>query len=650
MTMTDTGSQLKCGFPSVRSTPGKTEDSVPPKPIRMSVEPLIQRQPIEEEKEEEEEVVQAKQSPGHSPTETPAVTTPTDAPANATSISGQSLRESERTFFEPRFGYDFSRVRLHTDSRAITRAQALNARAYTVGRNIMFGAGQYRPGTYAGQLLLAHELTHVVQQSHGTETGTIQRQLGVGRDLKSARFSGDPVLERVFDGQIEIGNTAGRTRTGRAVRLIQESLLDQNYALPNFGADGKFGNETEAAVRQFQIDAGATVLDGIINEETMRLLDMHDSGATAGVNLTAARFVGNAVLEQVLDGNRLLRVGSRGNAVQLVEESLVAMGLIVGPAGPDPDYDNDTKAAVEQFQGQVGARVDGIIGPETMAFLDQHDPGGTAGAGLATGAVFSESGDEDFAGYDDSVAPNWLVVPVGGRRRPDVATVPAGARPSYVSNTPTVATVQNTEEGAVVSGVARGVANVDAMAGGVRLDRLRISVKDPVHRTVGYHFMRDTAALPQPQHVTARTAADVNPMTSLLNRCWERQANVRFRSGTADTPQLGGNIPDIRTTTVGGLDWPTVVAHATGEDYNVFLIWSLIVTNLGNVHPNGGTDGAGNTLVEDAAPCGDGLTLPHEAGHFLGIHPHTGTGLMQACASGRVDRRVTKAQADIVNP
>ncbi len=77
---------------------------------------------------------------------------------------GQPLEAATRAFMEPRFGHDFSRVRVHTDAKAAESAQEVNARAYTVGKDIVFGTGQYAPGTNTGQRLLAHELTHVVQQ------------------------------------------------------------------------------------------------------------------------------------------------------------------------------------------------------------------------------------------------------------------------------------------------------------------------------------------------------------------------------------------------------------------------------------------------------------------------------------------------------
>ena len=71
---------------------------------------------------------------------------------------------SERAFFEPRFGYAFDQVRIHTGSQAVEAARALNAQAFTVGQNVVIHAGQYAPESAAGQKLLAHELTHVVQQ------------------------------------------------------------------------------------------------------------------------------------------------------------------------------------------------------------------------------------------------------------------------------------------------------------------------------------------------------------------------------------------------------------------------------------------------------------------------------------------------------
>ncbi|HEY4360503.1 MAG TPA: DUF4157 domain-containing protein [Bryobacteraceae bacterium] len=76
---------------------------------------------------------------------------------------GQPLDRSERAFFEPRFGRDFAKVRVHTGSLASASAQAVSARAYAVGSHVVFGSQEYSPGTATGRRLLAHELSHVVQ-------------------------------------------------------------------------------------------------------------------------------------------------------------------------------------------------------------------------------------------------------------------------------------------------------------------------------------------------------------------------------------------------------------------------------------------------------------------------------------------------------
>jgi len=78
---------------------------------------------------------------------------------------GQPLDAGTRAFMEPRFGHDFSGVRVHSDAKAAESASAVQARAYTAGRNVVFGAGEFAPGTHEGQKLLGHELAHVVQQS-----------------------------------------------------------------------------------------------------------------------------------------------------------------------------------------------------------------------------------------------------------------------------------------------------------------------------------------------------------------------------------------------------------------------------------------------------------------------------------------------------
>jgi hypothetical protein len=83
---------------------------------------------------------------------------------------------------EPRFGHDFGRVRVHTDASAAQSAQAVNAQAYTVGRDVVFGAGRYAPSSPQGQRLLAHELAHVVQQNSAAYQPGAPLQIGPAGD------------------------------------------------------------------------------------------------------------------------------------------------------------------------------------------------------------------------------------------------------------------------------------------------------------------------------------------------------------------------------------------------------------------------------------------------------------------------------------
>jgi hypothetical protein len=133
-----------------------------PVQAKLTKDAWLQRQE-EEVEEEEEEPIQAKQAEA----QVPQIGRGLEAQICSLRDSGRPLPGSARNFFEPRFGHDFSQVRVHTDRQAAETARAVKARACTLGRDIAFGAGQYAPGTAAGARLLAHELTHVVQQDTG---------------------------------------------------------------------------------------------------------------------------------------------------------------------------------------------------------------------------------------------------------------------------------------------------------------------------------------------------------------------------------------------------------------------------------------------------------------------------------------------------
>ncbi len=99
----------------------------------------------------------------------------------------------QRRSMETRFGYDFSKVRIHTDSEAAQSARSVGAHAYTVQKNVVFGSGKYAPDTAAGRRLLAHELTHVVQQNRDI----VRKPRSNPRDYSASRASADSTRRRL---------------------------------------------------------------------------------------------------------------------------------------------------------------------------------------------------------------------------------------------------------------------------------------------------------------------------------------------------------------------------------------------------------------------------------------------------------------------
>jgi hypothetical protein len=124
--------------------------------------------------EEEDKLAQRKENNNSSSTAS------TETENYITSIpGGKPLAAAERSFFESRMGYDFSNVRIHNHNDAHQSAKNINALAYTNGNNIVFNTNQYQPGTNEGKKLLAHELTHVVQQNTSS-TPSVQRDTVTG--------------------------------------------------------------------------------------------------------------------------------------------------------------------------------------------------------------------------------------------------------------------------------------------------------------------------------------------------------------------------------------------------------------------------------------------------------------------------------------
>jgi hypothetical protein len=174
----DEDEELLQGKPLVQRQPLDEDEEL------LQGKPLVQRQPLDEDEElQMKPLIHPKRTPTWSNSPSPivnrqsSIANPTggfetnsnfERRLSSAKGSGRPLPDQLRADFEPKFGVDFGNVRVHTDSSANQLNRQINAQAFTHGSDIYFGAGKYNPGSTAGKRLVAHELTHTVQQGGGT--------------------------------------------------------------------------------------------------------------------------------------------------------------------------------------------------------------------------------------------------------------------------------------------------------------------------------------------------------------------------------------------------------------------------------------------------------------------------------------------------
>ena len=143
---------------------------------------------------------------------------------------GQPLDLKTRTFMEPRFGYDFSQVRVHTDVKAAKSAREVNALAYTVGKDVVFGKGLYETGRSDSQKLLAHELAHTIQQGSISQLSSLN---------KSQKYSGNPnscLLSRSADQMKSFASPTGeKLWIARQELTPSEEVSSRDQCIPDTG-------------------------------------------------------------------------------------------------------------------------------------------------------------------------------------------------------------------------------------------------------------------------------------------------------------------------------------------------------------------------------------------------------------------------------
>ena len=189
---------------------------------------------------------------------------------------GTGLDKKTKREMESGFGNDFSDVKIHTDANAVQMSQELGAQAFTNGNDVYFNKGKYNPDSQEGKHLLAHELTHTVQQTGAKQkSGMVQKSSieNHPEDLRAERpenpqFKGNNPLEKTNDDEMLIS----KGQKGQYVAELQQGLLATGQSLPKYGADGDFGNETRNAVIDFQ-NKNQLDVDGIVGPQTIGALD-----------------------------------------------------------------------------------------------------------------------------------------------------------------------------------------------------------------------------------------------------------------------------------------------------------------------------------------------------------------------------------------
>lgn len=169
---------------------------------------------------------------------------------------GQPLDPATRAFMEPRFGQDFSGVRVHTDAKAAESARAVKALAYTVGRDVVFGGCQYEPWMERGRRLLVHELTHVVQQGGDASSNRLPENLTVGEETTFYEREAEEMAGDAASGDGKRDDGARKLSAQRRGDTVSEV---QRQAVPNARRDEK--QFVEVAIDFLEVGADAYRVD-----------------------------------------------------------------------------------------------------------------------------------------------------------------------------------------------------------------------------------------------------------------------------------------------------------------------------------------------------------------------------------------------------
>ncbi len=299
-----------------------------------------------EKEEEEEEPVQAK----HVSNRSPPMTTGLQCRIQSRRDGGVPLSRSTRSFFEPRFGRDFGSVRVHTGAKAAEAAKAVHAKAFTFGRDIVFGAGQYSTNTIYGKRLLAHELVHVTQQRPAVmrsetpvpavPTAPVET-CTTPPDWKRVRAITRANMKRRIDKSGILDPKA--TRTKRDLILKTDTAIRDEFGsyIPN---DRKFGRKKSVTIRtvdQLKQEMGAGGAANAVKQAATEVLE-NQKELSPDLCLPEAPAVISNVVNPILNEPAS---GNKPSGTELAKDYAVA----IMPAKTNPIGKEAKTSVVERF-------------------------------------------------------------------------------------------------------------------------------------------------------------------------------------------------------------------------------------------------------------------------------------------------------------
>lgn len=330
---------------------------------------------------------------------------------------GHPLDAAARDFAEARLGADLGEVRVHTDAQAAESAQGLQAQAYTMGNNIVFGAGTYAPETAAGKRLLLHELTHVMQQETAPISSTVNAEnVSLSHPSDVSEQQADQTADRLMQGEAAgsitaVSGASGPTIQRQAIPGTPEVALRPSpfvarglgsLTLEGFAVD----SATLTAAHQTQIAALA-----------LRIIQLRQTYPNGTVSITGHTDATGSEAHNFTLGEERAAAAS---------EALVAAGVPADTITTSSAGESELRTPVQHATPQ-NRRVEIRFAPETgfqfaplLPSLELRPPGTSSG----TQTPFSSERVFDFR-----LPPSYLSETPTERMQRILAPVPEISRP-----------------------------------------------------------------------------------------------------------------------------------------------------------------------------------------------------------------------------